>query len=109
TSTKCHPSGSLPQPSTTLKFMLAGLLEGLVHALEASAQGLAGLFVGDDIEPVGPDGAQHTPRHVLRIEVAADELEPVVVLGPLGILQIQGAVALARADVRAHAHWTEDR
>src|SRR6185436_8891890 len=109
TSTKCHPSGSLPQPSTTLKFMLAGLLEGLVHALEAPAQGLAGLFVGDDIEPVGLDGAQHAPGHVFRLEVAADELEAVVVLRPLGILQMRGAVALARADVRAHAHWTEDR
>src|SRR5436190_8266139 len=109
TSTKCQPSGSLPQPSTTLKFMLAGLLEGLVHALEAPAQGLAGLLVGDDIEPVGLDGAQHAPRHVLRLEVTADELEPVVVLGPFGILQVRGTVALARADVRAHAHRTEDR
>src|SRR5712692_5616711 len=109
TSTKCQPSGSLPQPSMTLKFMLAVLLEGLVHALEASAQGLPGLFVGDDIEPVGLDGVQHAPRHVLRLEIAADQLEPLGVLRPLGILQIRGAVALARADVRAHAHRTENR
>src|SRR6266705_2041160 len=94
TSTKCQPSGSLPQPSMTLKFMLAGLLEGLVHALEASAQGLPGLFVGDDIEPIGLHGAQHAPGHVFRLEVAADQLEPVVVLRPLGILQIRGTVAL---------------
>src|SRR6266568_5604169 len=109
TSTKCQPCGSLPQPSMTLKFMLAGLLEGLVHALEAPAQGLPGLFVGDDIEPIGLHRTQHAPRHVLRLEIAADQLEPVVVLRPLGILQIRGAVALARADVRAHAHRTENR
>src|SRR5215510_5584956 len=78
TSTKRQPSGSLPQPSMTWKFMSARLLEGPVHALEASAQGLAGLFMGDDVEPVGLDGAQHTSRHVLRLEVTADELEPVV-------------------------------
>src|SRR6266702_6394032 len=67
TSTKCQPSGSLPQPTITLKFMLAGLLEGLVHALEAPAQGLPGLFVGDDIEQVDLDGPQHGPRHVIRL------------------------------------------
>src|SRR6266545_4354569 len=93
TSTKCQPSGSLPQPSMTLKFMLAGLLEGLVHALEAPAQGLPGLFVGDDIEPVDLDGPQHAPRHVLRLEVTTDQLEPVVVLRPLGILQMRGTKA----------------
>src|SRR6266699_5164588 len=72
TSTKCQPSGSLPQPSMTLKVILAGLLEGLVHALEAPAQGRAGLLVGDDVEPVGLDGAQDAPRHVLRRERAEE-------------------------------------
>src|SRR6266536_2878773 len=88
TSTKCQPSGSLPQPSITLKFMLVGLLEGLVHALEASAQGLAGLLVGDDVEPVGLDRAQDAPRHVLRREIAADQLDLVSRRRPAGVLEI---------------------
>src|SRR5215467_8782071 len=102
TSTKRQPSGSLPQPSMTWKFM--SLLEGPVHALEASAQGLTGLFMGDDVEAVGLDGAQHAPRHVLRLEVTADELEPVAVLRSRGIQELRGAVALAGADVGAHPH-----
>src|SRR5215470_4125370 len=106
TSTKRQPSGSLPQPSMTWKFM--SLLEGPVHALEASAQRLAGLFMGDDVEPVGFDGAQHAPRHVLRLEIATDELEPVAVLRARGILELRGAIALARADIGAHPHGAED-
>src|SRR6266566_4954376 len=98
TSTKCQPSGSLPQPSITLKFMLVGLLEGLVHALEASAQGLAGLLVGDDVEPVGLDGAQDAPRHVLRRERAADELDSVRPLRAARIIEIGRPAALAVPD-----------
>src|SRR5262249_5693820 len=102
TSTKRQPSGSLPQPSMTSKFM--SLREGPVHALEARAQGLAGLLMGDDVERVVFDGAQHAPRHVLRLEIATDELEPVAVLRAHWILELRGAVALARADVGAHSH-----
>src|SRR5215467_1841766 len=105
TSTKLQPSGSLPQPSMTWKFM--SLLEGPVHALEATAQGLAGLFMGDHVEPVGLHRAEHASRHVLRLEIAADELEPVVVLRPLGIPELRRPVALARPDVRAHPHGAQ--
>src|SRR5215470_14099016 len=106
TSTKRQPSGSLPQPSMTWKFM--SFLEGPVHALEASAEWLASLFMGDDVEPVRLDGAQHAPRHVLRLEVTADELEPVALLRARRILELRGTIALARADVGAHPHGAED-
>src|SRR5712691_3346034 len=151
TSTKCQPSGSLPQPSIALKFMdylsprlgalvpaaarppliskfssalVSGrsclrqlglpssrksILEGPVHALEATAQGLAGLLVGDDIESVGLDRAQHAPGHVFRREIPADELEPVVRLGATRVLKIHGPIPLARADIGGHTHGAEHR
>src|SRR5437016_7620006 len=109
TSTKCQPSGSLPQPSITLKFMLWGLLEGLVHALEATAQRFAGLLVGNDVEPVGLDGAQDPPRHVLRREIPADQLDPVALARPARIFELGRPAALAVPDVGAHAQWTEYR
>src|SRR5262249_4075004 len=73
TSTKRQPSGSLPQPSMTWKVKPAFAASRVspaaprprvdstfipetprspVHALEATAQGLAGLFMGDHVEPV---------------------------------------------------------
>src|SRR5262249_59176944 len=46
-------------------------------------------------------------RHVLRLEIAADELEPVVVLRSLWIPELRRPVALARPDVRAHPHGAQ--
>src|SRR6266542_1048661 len=66
-------------------------LDGPLHALEATAQGLQSLFVGDDVQPVGQDGAQHTLGDVLGRQRPADQRD-LAAAQAVRVLQMRGTV-----------------
>jgi hypothetical protein len=85
-----------------------GTLDGFFHAGETAAQRLEPLRVGDDVETVVVNGPHHALGHVLRREIASDQLHLATGLGRPGVAQRLRAAARALANRRLHSHGAQD-